>query len=134
MAEYSSIIQKTNLPVYNTENTELSPDQKQRQFFGNYNTKVGSVDPAQYEVVRGYLLGKNINGAAVDNLAITLVEVATEQNIAIDELIDLLDTGGELNLNTVLCILLNTTRNRTSIVGFNQVTVNNDNVERLILA
>jgi hypothetical protein len=131
-SNYSSITQNTNLPIYSDQAKTVSSEKKQRNFFGNYHTKVGAVNPVDYDLIRGYLLGKNMDESSIDNLSITLVEVAKEQGIEITELIDLLDTGGDLNLNTVLCILLNTTRNRTSVVGFRAPVTTSSEIRRLI--
>ena len=135
MATYTDTIEKTNVPVNNNIDKELTPDEKQRKFFGNYYKQVGSVDPAQFDIVRGFLLGKKFEESVVDNLTISLLEVAKEQELNPMDMVKQLDEiDGKLKLNTLLCILLNTTRNRTSIVGFNQTKTINANILRTVLA
>ena len=135
MATYTDTIEKTNVPVNNNIDKELTPDEKQRKFFGNYYKQVGSVDPAQFDIVRGFLLGKKFEESVVDNLTISLLEVAKEQELNPMDMVKQLDEiDGKLKLNTLLCILLNTTRNRTSIIGFNQTKTINANILRTVLA
>jgi len=135
MATYTDIIENTNVPVNDNIDKELTPDEKQRKFFGNYYKKVGSVDPAQFDIVRGFLLGKKFEESVVDNLTISLLEVAKEQELNPTDMVKQLDEiDGKLKLNTLLCILLNTTRNRTSIIGFNQTKTINANILRTVLA
>ena len=64
-----------------------------------------------------------------------LLEVAKEQDLSVPDLIAQLDgLEDTLQLNTLLSLLLNTTRNRTSILGFEQTTAVSDNISRTILA
>ena len=79
----TNITQKTNLPIHDSKYSELSVDDKQRQFFSNYYTQVDSVDPALFDLVRGFLVGKNFDESTVDNLAISLLEVAKEQDVTV---------------------------------------------------
>jgi hypothetical protein len=126
---------KTNLPIFDETFAEFTQDQKQNQFFSNYYTQVDSVDPAQFDIVRGFLVGKNFDESTVDNLVISLLEVAKEQDLSIPDIIEQLDSLEDtLQLNTLLSLLLNTTRNRTSILGFEQTTPVTDNISRTILA
>lgn len=130
----TNITQKTNLPIHDSKYSELSVDDKQRQFFSNYYTQVDSVDPALFDLVRGFLVGKNFDESTVDNLAISLLEVAKEQDLSIPDLIQQLEgVENTLKLNTLLSILLNTTRNRTSILGFQQTESIVKNISRTIL-
>tara|TARA_B100000809_G_C15111782_1_gene520885 strand:- start:433 stop:837 length:405 start_codon:yes stop_codon:yes gene_type:complete len=125
----------TNQPISNNIENELSADEKQRKFFDNYYSNVESVDGAQFDIIRGFLLSKKFDESTVNNLAITLLEVAKEQQIDPTDLITQLDdVDNKLKLNTLLCILLNTTRNRTSILGFNQSNIISDKITRTILA
>ena len=85
--------------------------------------------------MRGFLVGKKFDESTVDNLVISLLEVAKEQDLSIPDLIAQLDgLEDTLQLNTLLSLLLNTTRNRTSVLGFEQTTAVSDNISRTILA
>jgi hypothetical protein len=126
---------KTNLPIFDETFAEFTQDEKQKQFFSNYYTQVDSVDPAHFDIVRGFLVGKNFDASTVDNLVISLLEVAKEQDLSIPDLIAQLDgLQDTLQLNTLLSLLLNTTRNRTSVLGFEQTTLVSNNISRTILA
>ena len=78
---YTNFTEHTNLPVNDNIDKNLSSDEKQRKFFGSYYTKTESVDPAQFDIIRGFLLGKKFGETVVDNLAISLLEVAKEQGL-----------------------------------------------------
>ena len=135
MAEYTNFVENTSLPIHENADGNFSSDVKQRKFFDNYYTKVDSVDPAQFDIVRGFLLGRELEVSTVDNLTITLLEVAKEQQLDPVELIDQLElVDDKIQLNNILCILLNSTRNRTSVLGYGQATVVNTNIQRAILA
>jgi len=135
MPAFSTFNQNTAIPVNTSSSGKLSEDQKRQKFFDNYYTKVQSVDPAQFDVVLGFLEGRGYDDTVKRNLAISLLEIAKEQNINPIDLIEQLKTiEDSLQLNTLLCILLNTTRNRTSILGFKKTTSINNTVKRTILA
>ena len=128
----TNITEHTNLPY---EDAKITADEKQRKFFDSYYTKDASVDPAQFDIVRGFLVGKKYDETAIDNLTISLLEVAKEQQLnPIDMIQQLDDIDDRLKLNTLLCILLNTTRNRTSILGYTQAKIVSTNISRTILA
>ena len=65
----TNITQKTNLPIHDSKYSELSVDDKQRLFFSNYYTQVDSVDPALFDLVRGFLVGKNFDESKTKNIA-----------------------------------------------------------------
>jgi len=135
MAEYTNFVENTNFPVDDQVSDQMSADAKQRKFFDNYYTKVGSVDPAQFDIVRGFLLSKGLDEASIDNLTISLLEVSKEQGLnPVDLVKQLDDVKDKLKLNTLLCILLNTTRNRTSILGYSEAKLVSTNIQRAILA
>ena len=128
-------VNKTNLPIFDDTFAEFTQDEKQKQFFSNYYTQVDSINPAHFDIVRGFLVGKKFDESTVDNLVISLLEVAKEQDLSVPDLIAQLDgLEDTLQLNTLLSLLLNTTRNRTSVLGFEQTTAVSDNISRTILA
>lgn len=135
MPSYTNYYKNTSLPVNTTEKGKPSLDDKREAFFGNYYSKVQSVDPAQFDLIIGFLEGRGYDESVKRNLAISLLEIAKEQNVNPVDLINQLDeVKEELKLNTLLCILLNTTRNRTSVVGFSRTNQINNTVKRTILA
>ena len=131
----TNISEHTNHPFGDNVAKEFTADEKQQKFFDNYYTKVDSVDPAHFDIVRGFLIGKGFDESTIDNLSITLLEVAREQDInPVDLIKQLDDVDNKLKLNTLLCILLNTTRNRTSILGYSLGKTVSSNISRTILA
>ena len=135
MRAFTTFNQNTAIPVNTSRSGKLSEDQKRQRFFDNFYTKVQSVDPAQFDIVLGFLDGRGYDDTIKRNLAISLLEIAKEQNVNPVDLINQLDeVKDSLKLNTLLCILLNTTRNRTSILGFKKTTSINSTVQRTILA
>ena len=135
MPSYTNYYKNTALPVNTLKSGKLSNDEKRQKYFDNYYTAVQSVDPAQFDIVLGFLDGRGYDDAVKKNLAITILEIAKEQNVNPIDLIDQLSTVEDsLQLNTLLCILLNTSRNRTSILGFQKTTSINNTVKRTILA
>ncbi len=135
MPSYTNYYKNTALPVNTLKSGKLSNDEKRQKYFDNYYTAVQSVDPAQFDIVLGFLDGRGYDDTVKKNLAITILEIAKEQNVNPIDLIDQLSTVEDsLQLNTLLCILLNTSRNRTSILGFQKTTSINNTVKRTILA
>lgn len=135
MPSYTNYYKNTALPVNTIKSGKLSNDEKRQRYFDNYYTVVQSVDPAQFDVVIGFLNGRGYDDTVKKNLAITILEIAKEQNVDPMDLINQLgEVEDSLQLNTLLCILLNTSRNRTSILGFKKTTSINNTVKRTILA
>jgi hypothetical protein len=135
MPAYTNYYKSTAMPVNNTPSGKLSDEEKRQRYFNNYYTKVQSVDPAQFDIVLGFLDGRGYDDTVKRNLAISLLEIAKEQNVdPIDLINQLSEVQDSLKLNTLLCILLNTTRNRTSVLGFRKSTQINSTVQRTILA
>ena len=114
----TNVTENTSLPVHGNQVQEYTRDQKTNKFFDNFYSANVSVDPNEYELIRGFLKEKKIPESSIDNLAITLAEVAKEQGLSAADIIDLSSTSGDVQLDTIFCILLNTTRNRTSVLGF----------------
>lgn len=128
-------IKNTALPVNSLQQGKLTADQKRQKYFDNYYTSVKSVDPAQFDIVLGFLKGRGFDETVQRNLAISILEIAKEQNINPLDLIEQLDQVKEaIQLNTLLCLILNTARNRTSVIGFEKPKVLNNTIKRTILA
>lgn len=128
-------IKNTALPVNSLQQGKLTADQKRQKYFDNYYTSVKSVDPAQFDIVLGFLKGRGFDETVQRNLAISILEIAKEQNINPLDLIEQLDQVKEaIQLNTLLCLILNTARNRTSVIGFDKPKVLNNTIKRTILA
>lgn len=128
-------IKNTALPVNSLQQGKLTADQKRQKYFDNYYTSVKSVDPAQFDIVLGFLKGRGFDETVQRNLAISILEIAKEQNINPLDLIEQLDQVKEaIQLNTLLCLILNTVRNRTSVIGFDKPKVLNNTIKRTILA
>jgi len=135
MPNYTNYYKNTAQPINETSSGKLSVDDKRQKFFNNYYTKVQSVDPAQYDIVIGFLKGRGYEESVQRNLSITLMEIAVEQDVNIVDLINQLEeVKDSIKLNTLLCILCNTTRNRTSVLGFKKDGSINSTVKRTILA
>ncbi len=135
MPTYTNYYKNTAVPVNTTSNGKPSIDEKRQRYFDNYYTKVQSVDPAQFDIVNGFLEGRNYSESVKRNLSISLLEIAKEQGLSVTDLINQLSTMEDtLKLNTLLCILFNTTRNRTSVIGFSQSNKVISTVQRTILA
>jgi|14_taG_2_1085336.scaffolds.fasta_scaffold01561_11 hypothetical protein len=135
MPTYTNYYKNTAVPVNTTSNGKPSIDEKRQRYFDNYYTKVQSVDPAQFDIVNGFLEGRNYSESVKRNLSISLLEIAKEQGLSVTDLINQLSTIEDtLKLNTLLCILFNTTRNRTSVIGFSQSNKVISTVQRTILA
>jgi hypothetical protein len=135
MPKYTNYYKNTAVPVNTTQSGKPSIDEKRQRYFDNYYTKVQSVDPAQFDIVNGFLEGRNYSESVKRNLSISLLEIAKEQGLSITDLINQLSTIEDtLKLNTLLCILFNTTRNRTSVIGFSQSNKVISAIQRTILA
>jgi len=135
MPTYTNYYKNTAVPVNTTSSGKPSIDEKRQRYFDNYYTKVQSVDPAQFDIVNGFLEGRNYSESVKRNLSISLLEIAKEQGLSVTDLINQLSTIEDtLKLNTLLCILFNTTRNRTSVIGFSQSNKVISTVQRTILA
>lgn len=135
MPQYTNYYKNTAVPVNNNADGSLSNDDKRHRYFDSYYTKTPSVDPAHFDIVSGFLEGRGYDKTTKDNLSITLLEIAKEQKVDPLELIKQLETVSDtFKLNTLICILMNTSRNRTSVLGFNHTKTINKNIERTLLA
>ena len=81
MPTYTNYYKNTAVPVNTTSNGKPSIDEKRQRYFDNYYTKVQSVDPAQFDIVNGFLEGRNYSESVKRNLSISLLEIKRTRTI-----------------------------------------------------
>jgi len=102
-----------NLPP--PQNTTV---QDVRTFFDNYFSKTVSFPAEQIDAVVGFFLKRGFDTNSANSIAITLLNQARKENVAVFALIDSLKSLTDIQLTQVVTQVLNGSREKTSLLGY----------------
>ncbi len=119
----------TNLPP-----PESTGKVEVREFFDKYFQTQVTFPVGQIDAVVGFFLKRNFQEQAARSTAIVLLNQAKIDNVNVFELLDSLKGLTDLNLNHVVTEVLNTSRDRSSTLGYTIPTVVNTTESRNIRA
>ncbi len=104
----------TNLPTQ--PNTDSS--QEVKQFFDKYYLNQISFPSNQIDAVIGFFLKNGFDQESAKSTGIVLLNQAREDNVNVFELIDSLKTLNDIQLSQVVAQILNSYREKTSVLGY----------------
>lgn len=105
----------TNLPQ--PESTSSSSDEV-RSFFDNFFKSQVTFPSNQIDAVVGYFLKRGFDEQSSKSTAIVLLNQSKIDNVNVFKLLDTLSGLNEVQLSSVVTEILNASREKTSILGF----------------
>jgi len=118
-------MQYSNLPPKNLSQTE--------EYFSNYFTQRGYIDPAFYEVLIAYFEKQTGKKDVARITAAALIQTAIERNINIKDMVEKFNKISTADVNKYIVSLLNISRKNTSFLGFKNNIKTSNYVTRTIL-
>lgn len=109
----------TNLPVSDT--TDSSSGTK--NFFNNYFTAQVSYPAGEIDAVVGFFLKRGFDEQSAKSTAIVILNQAKLDNVNVFQLIDTLKGLTDVQLSQVVSEILNQTRQKTSVLGYRLLNV-----------
>jgi hypothetical protein len=104
-----------------------------KTFFDNYFTKTVSFPAEQIDAVVGFFVKRGFNDISANSIAITLLTQARKENVNVFALIDSLKGLTDIQLSQVIAQVLNSSREKTSLLGYRIKPVNDTYESRNIL-
>lgn len=103
----------TNLPQTNqTGSTSV------KTFFDNFFTKTISFPADQIDAVTGFFVKRGFDTNSANSIAIVLLTQARKENVNVFALVDSLKGLTDVQLSQVVTQVLNSTREKTSLLGY----------------
>ena len=102
-----------NLPVVPQSGTTSV-----KMFFDNYFATQVSFPAAEIDAVVGFFLKRGFDTNSANSIAITLLNQARKENVAVFALIDSLKSLTDIQLTQVVTQVLNGSREKTSLLGY----------------
>lgn len=102
----------SNLPTETSSTTDV------KLFFDNYFKQAVSFPAAEIDAVVGFFLKRNFNQDGARSTAIVLLNQARVENVSVFKLLDTLKALTEVQLSQVVAQVLNSSREKTSLLGY----------------
>jgi hypothetical protein len=118
-----------NLPV--TENTDSS--QEVRSFFDKYFRHQITFPSNQIDAVIGFFLKRGFDDTSARSTGIVLLNQARLDNVNVFQLLDTLKSVSDAQLSAVVTEVLNAYREKTSMLGYKILTVEETTESRNIV-
>lgn len=104
-----------------------------RQFFDKYFTSPVSFPSNQIDAVVGFFLKRDFDLESARSTAIVLLNQAKLENVSVFALLDTLKPLTDIQLSQVVAQVLNTYREKTSLLGYRVAPLENNYETRNIL-
>jgi hypothetical protein len=104
-----------------------------RQFFDKYFTSPVSFPSNQIDAVVGFFLKRDFDLESARSTAIVLLNQAKLENVSVFTLLDTLKPLTDIQLSQVVAQVLNTYREKTSLLGYRVAPLENNYETRNIL-
>jgi hypothetical protein len=104
----------TNLP----EKESDSSSQEVRSFFNNFFNAQITFPSSQIDAVVGYFLKRGFDDQSAKSTAIVLLNQARIDDVNVFKLLDTLSGLNDVQLSSVVTEILNASRDKTSILGY----------------
>lgn len=117
----------TNLP------TNPNSGQEVKEFFDKYYEQKISFPAAQIDITVGFFLKRDFDLDSARSVAIVLLNQARNDNVNVNSLLDTLKTLTDVQLSQVVAQVLNTYREKTSLLGYCIADIENTYESRNIL-
>jgi hypothetical protein len=103
---------------------------KTKQYFDNYQKTLVSYPSNQVDAVIGFFTSRGFELSSAQSVAGVLLQQAKVDQVNVMELIDKIKNFDKVRLNDLVAAILNANRDRRTIVGFKDNTVNEKNIYR----
>ena len=120
----------TNLPP---AQEPLDSSEEVKEFFDKFFVNQVSFPSVQIDAVVGFFLKREFDVESARSTAIVLLNQARIENVNVFELLDKLTPLTDVQLSQVVAQVLNTYREKTSLLGYRIETLKNDYETRNIL-
>lgn len=110
----------SNLPI-ETTNTDSSDEVK--SFFNNYYNEPLTFPANQIDAIVGFFIRRGFDEQAAKSTSIVLLTQAKIENVNVFKLLDTLKGTDSLQLSQIITEIINSTRDKTSFLGYNIVNV-----------
>lgn len=110
--------------INNLPNTQL-PNTDVRQFFDKFFTHQVSFPTGEIDATIGFFLKNNFDVQSARSIAIVLLNQARADNVSVFQLIDTLKQLSDVELSQVVAQVLNSYREKTSLLGYRIQPVTN---------
>ena len=120
----------TNLPP---TQEPLDSSEEVKEFFDKFFINQVSFPSVQIDAVVGFFLKREFDVESARSTAIVLLNQARIENVNVFELLDKLTPLTDVQLSQVVAQVLNTYREKTSLLGYRIETLKNDYETRNIL-
>ena len=104
-----------------------------RQFFDKYFVNTVSFPSNQIDAVVGFFLKRDFDVESARSTAIVLLNQARIENVSVFTLLDSMKTLTDVQLSQVVAQVLNTYREKTSLLGYRVAPLENNYETRNIL-
>lgn len=101
-----------------------------KQYFDNYQKTKVSYPSNQVDAVIGFFTSRGFELSSAQSVAGVLLQQAKVDQVNVMELIDKIKNFDKVRLNDLVAAILNANRDRRTIVGFKDNTVNEKNIYR----
>jgi len=112
---------------YSTSNDQIV---QTKQYFDNYQKTLVSYPSNQVDAVIGFFTGRGFELSSAQSVAGVLLQQAKVDQVNVMELIDKIKNFDKVRLNDLVAAILNANRDRRTIVGFKDNSVNEKNIYR----
>ncbi|NBP58473.1 hypothetical protein EBU71_18450 [bacterium] len=110
----------TNLPVSDNSSDSSSGT---KNFFNNYFTAQVSYPAGEIDAVVGFFLKRGFDEQSAKSTAIVILNQAKLDDVNVFQLIDTLKGLSDVQLSQVVSEILNQTRQKTSVLGYRLLNV-----------
>lgn len=110
----------TNLPVSDNSSDSSSST---KNFFNNYFTAQVSYPAGEIDAVVGFFLKRGFDEQSAKSTAIVILNQAKLDDVNVFQLIDTLKGLTDVQLSQVVSEILNQTRQKTSVLGYRLLNV-----------
>lgn len=101
-----------------------------KKYFDNYQKTLVSYPSNQVDAVIGFFTSRGFELSSAQSVAGVLLQQAKVDQVNVMELIDKIKNFDKVRLNDLVAAILNANRDRRTIVGFKDNTVNEKNIYR----
>ena len=105
----------TSVPIVNPDN---SIDEKVKQYFTEYYGDILTVNPSEYDIVKGFFRSRDITGINDDAVAANTVAVLMAANNLGIYPQEIIEKMGDENYQQTLGLIFNLSRSGTSLIGY----------------
>lgn len=103
---------------------------KTKKYFDNYEKVLVSYPSNQVDAVIGFFTSRGFELTSAQSVASVLLRQSKVDRINVMELIDKIKNFDKVRLNDLVAAILNANRDKRTIIGFKDNTVNEKNIYR----